>query len=227
MPIQINPTPASITESLRQKLEQVSFATFGHLLEAGFVDPGIRAMVSPVKIVGRAITVRITPPDSVLVHKVIDLVEAGDVIIVDTGGDVRHAPVGEMVALAAKLRGAVAIVIDGVCTDITEIREMRMPVFARGTSLLTTKLLGLDTGGINVPVTCGGVSVFPGDVVLADENGVLILSPEVVAQVVDRALASDEREIDTRRYLHEGGSLPERTGANDIVRRLIVAAGFR
>lgn len=220
VPVEINAAPAALPDALRRKLAGVSFATIGHLLESGFVDPAIHAMLCPVKVVGRAITVRITPPDSVLVHKVTELVEPGDVIVIDTGGDARHAPVGEMVALAAKSRGAAAIVIDGVCTDVVEIREMAMPVFARGTSLLTTKLHGLDAGGINVPVSCGGVVVFPGDIVLADDNGVLALSREVAAQVVDRARASDEREPATRVYLRDGGSLPERTGANAMVQRL-------
>jgi len=213
--------PPALSGELREALAAVSFPTIGHFLEEGFVDPAIRAMVTPAKIVGRAITVRITPPDSVLVHKVTELLEPGDVVVIDTGGDTRHAPVGEMVALAAKERGAAGIVIDGVCTDIVEIRQMQFPVFARGTSVLTTKLHGLNSGGINIPVSCGGVVVNPGDVVLADDNGVLILHPDVAASVVERARASDSREPETRTYLRQGGSLPERTGANRIVQRLL------
>lgn len=213
--------PPKLSDELREALSAVSFPTIGHFLEEGFVDPVIRAMVTPVKIVGRAITVRITPPDSVLVHKVTELLEPGDVVVIDTGGDTRHAPVGEMVALAAKERGAAGIVIDGVCTDILEIRQMQFPVFARGTSVLTTKLHGLNSGGINIPVSCGGVVVNPGDVVMADDNGVLILHPDVASSVVDRARTSDSREPETRTFLYQGGSLPERTGANRIVQRLL------
>jgi regulator of RNase E activity RraA len=209
--------------ALREALAGVSFPTIGHFLEAGFVDPEVRAMVTPVKIVGRAVTVRITAPDSVLVHKVTELLEPGDAVVIDTGGDRRHAPVGEMVALAAKCRQAAAIVVDGVCTDIVEIRAMEFPVFARGTSVLTTKLHGLNSGEINGPVTCGGVVVQPGDVVLADDNGVLILNPDVARRVVDQARASDEREPATRDYLLGGGSLPARTPANQIVERLLAA----
>lgn len=221
MGIQIRPMPPALSSTLRDDLIGVSFPTIGHFLEEGFVDPAIRAMVTPVKIAGRAVTVRITAPDSVLVHKVTELLEPGDVVVIDTGGDTRHAPVGEMVALAAKSRGAAGIVIDGVCTDIVEIREMQFPVFARGTSVLTTKLHGLNTGGINIPVTCGGVVVNPGDVVLGDDNGVLILHPDVAQSVIDRARASDAREPETRAFLRQGGSLPERTGANRIVERLL------
>src|ERR671916_269055 len=175
----IHPMPEALPAELRAALAAVSFPTIGHFLEAGFVDPDIRAMVTPVKIVGRAVTVRITAPDSVLVHKATELIEPGDALVIDIGGDTRHAPVGEMVALAARERGGVAIVLDGVCTDIVEIRAMGLPVFARGTSVLTTKLHGLKTGAVNGPVACGGVVVRPGDVVLADDNGVLILPVDV------------------------------------------------
>ncbi|HEU0116522.1 MAG TPA: hypothetical protein VFQ80_17660, partial [Thermomicrobiales bacterium] len=139
----------------------------------------------------------------------------------DVGGDARHAPVGEMVALAAQCRGAAMIVIDGVCTDIVEIRELGIPVFARGTSVLTTKLHGLASGAINAEIACGGVVVRSGDVVLADDNGVLVLPVDVAQGVVERARASDAREPQTRDYLRGGGSLPELTAANRLVAGLL------
>lgn len=221
MPLEIRPMPAELDSALVEDLNGVSFPTIGHFLEEGFVDPAIRAMVTPVKIVGRAVTVKITSPDSTLVHKSTEMLKPGDVLVVDTGGDVRHAPVGEMVALAAQCRGASAVVIDGVCTDIVEIREMNMPVFARGTSVLTTKLHGLDSGGINVPVSCGGVAVEPGDVVVADDNGVLIMKADVARSVIEKARASDAAEPATREYLRDGGSLPERTPANKLVAAIL------
>jgi 4-hydroxy-4-methyl-2-oxoglutarate aldolase len=215
--IAIHAMPEALPADLRAALGEVSFPTIGHFLEEGFVDPAIRAMVTPAKIVGRAVTVRITAPDSVLVHKATELLEPGDALVIDIGGDPRHAPVGEMVALAAQERGGVAIVLDGVCTDILEIRAMGMPVFARGTSVLTTKLHGLSSGAINAPIACGGVVVRPGDVVLGDDNGVLVLP----VAVIGRARQSDDREPTTRDYLRGGGSLPELTGANQTVARLL------
>ncbi len=222
--VAIHSMPGALPDELRAALAAVSFPTIGHFLEEGFVDPAIRAMVTPVKIVGRAVTVRTTAPDSVLVHKATEMLQPGDALMIDIGGDTRHAPVGEMVALAARERGAVGIVLDGVCTDIVEIRAMGMPVFARGTSVLTTKLHGLQAGSINAPVSCGGVVVRPGDVVLGDDNGVLVLSAAVAQAVVERARASDEREPATREFLRGGGSLPELTGANATVAALLAAA---
>lgn len=217
MPMQINSMPEALDTKLVEDLQSVSFPTIGHFLEEGFVAPEVRAMVAPVKIVGRAVTVKITGPDSTLVHKSTEMLEPGDVLLVDTGGDTRHAPVGEMVALAAQCRGASAVVIDGMCTDIVEIREMNMPVFARGTSVLTTKLHGLDVGGINLPVSIGGVAVEPGDVVVGDDNGLLVMKADIARSVIDRARASDDGEPATREYLRGGGSLPERTPASKLI----------
>lgn len=218
MKIEINPTPpAPLPADLRPALSEVGFPTIGHFLEAGFVDPRIRALVTPAKVVGRAVTVRITAPDSVLVHKVTELLEPGDALVIDTGGNTRHAPVGEMVAFAAKARGAAAIVVDGVCTDVVEIREMGLPVFARGTSLLTTKLHGLNSGTINGQVSCGGVAVNPGDVVLADDNGVIVLPPETAREVLTLAQDSDAKEPGMRSSILEGVSLAELSDANRIL----------
>lgn len=222
--------PTALPQELRTALGGMSFATFGHFIETGLVDPAIRAQVPAARAAGRALTVRITTPDSAPVHHATTLVEPGDLLVIDTGGDRRHASVGEMVALAVKTRGGAGIVIDGVCTDIVEIRAMGLPVFARGTSLLTTKLRAL-AGAVNVPVTCGGQIVTPGDIVLADENGVLILPPHVAALLLPDARALEAAEPATRAYLRDGGSLAARFGAEEIVRRIghsaegITAAG--
>lgn len=218
MGIVVNLGGPAIDPDVISRLSTVSVPTIGHYIERGAMDPGIRAVVRPAKFVGRAVTVRIVAPDSALVHKSVALLSRGDVLVVDTGGDRLHAPVGEVVALAAKERGAAAVVIDGPCTDTVELAAIGLPVFSRGTSCLTTKLLGLAQGGINVTVTCGGVVVEPGDVVLGDENGVLVISPEEVAALTDIALADDLEEAKLRASLRSGASLPDATGVTAMLR---------
>ncbi len=90
--------------------------------------------------------------------------------------------------------GAAGVVVDGVVTDVVELRAAGLPVFARGTSVLTAKRIASPHSAVNVPVLCGGVTVNPGDVVMADDNGVLVLSADEAAAVVDAALASDRAE---------------------------------
>lgn len=179
---------------LFERLDAVSFPTLGHFLERGFAQPAIRAMVPNVKIVGRAVTLKLVTPDAFAVNRALAALNAGDVLVIDPCGDHAHAPVGAVTACAALNAGAKAIIVDGVVTDLLELRALGLPVFARGTSLLTTKRLGAPGNLPGVPVTCGGVVVNPGDIVVADDNGVLFMDASTAAAVVDLALASDRAE---------------------------------
>lgn len=190
--------------ALLAKLRRVSFPTIGHYLEEGFVDPAIRSLLANVRVVGRALTVRIADADAVAMNHALSALTPGDVLVVDMGGDAVHASVGAVTSCAALSAGAVGIVVDGVVTDIVELREGGLPIFARGTSVLTTKRHDGDNSAINVPVVVGGVSVSPGDIVLADDNGVLVLTPDGAADIVDLALASDAAEPETLARLRAG-----------------------
>ncbi|MFJ6217006.1 RraA family protein [Streptomyces sp. NPDC092296] len=220
MPITVNPTPAALDPDLVEKLTRVDFPTLGHYLEEGFCDPALHRLAGEQRLTGRAVTVRITALDSTLLHHAAGTVAPGDVVVIDCGGDVRHAPLGEVVVNALLARGAAGAVVDGSCTDIDALRALGLPVFARGTSVLTTKLHGIDDGGLNVPISCGGVAVRPGDVVLGDANGLLIAAPERLAAVIDTALADDAEEPDLIADLHRGGRLGDLTGATETLVRL-------
>ncbi|HEY8587969.1 MAG TPA: RraA family protein, partial [Naasia sp.] len=213
MPIVLGPSPAALDPVLLEKLGRLSFPTLGHYLEEGFADSGITRQVGSRRVVGRAITVRITATDSTMLHHAAGTLESGDVLVLDTGGDVRHAPVGLVLTAAAAFKGAAGIVVDGVVTDVDEAADFDLPVYARGRSVLTTKLHGIDDGGLNVPVTCGGVIVRPGDVVLADSNGVYFGDPAVVAGIVDTALQDDAEEPELVEALRGGARLGDETGA--------------
>lgn len=193
-----------IEPTLLARLQAVSFPTLGHLLEEGFADSSIRALVPNVKVIGRAITLQLVDADALAVNQALANLVPGDVLVIDMGGDHTHAPVGAVTACAAASAGAQAIVVDGVVTDILELRETKLPVFARGTSLLTTKRLGTGRSQFNVPMRCGGAVVRPGDLVLADDNGVLFIDIDTAARVVDDALASDQAEPATLARLRGG-----------------------
>ncbi|MEV7439205.1 RraA family protein [Streptomyces griseoviridis] len=206
-----------LDEELAERLGRVDFPTLGHHLEEGFCDPALRRQAGGGKLVGRAVTVRITPTDSTLLHHLAGLVGPGDVVVVDCGGDRRHAPLGEVVVHALDSRGAAGAIVDGVCTDIGALRDVGLPVYAYGTSLLTTKLHGIADGSLNAPVVCGGVPVRAGDLVLGDENGLLIAPAARLAAVVDEALADDAEEPDLLAELHRGHPLGTLTGASRTV----------
>lgn len=213
--IEVHEMPSVMTDEQRNDLEEFGFPTVGHFLETGFMEPEIQPVYSPVKVAGTAVTVKITAPDSALVHLITGMLRKNDVLVVDTGGDTLHAPVGEMVALAAQASGARAIVVNGVCTDVAEIEEMGIPVFARGTSLLTTKLHGTLDGAINAQVSCGGVVVSPGDIVLADDNGVMVLPLPVLERVMPLVEQSEADEDSMRERVLAGEPLARLTGADN------------
>ncbi|TDQ02369.1 MULTISPECIES: RraA family protein [unclassified Leifsonia] len=217
MPVTIGPTPSALPQELLEKLARVSFPTLGHYLEEGFADPGIVRLAGTTRVIGRAVTVRTTATDSTMLHHAAGLVEAGDVIVVDTGGDIRHAPLGEVVASALTFRGAAGAIVDGAATDIDEIAGLGLPVYGRGLSMLTTKLHDIDAGGLNIPIVCGGVVVRPGDVVLADANGVLFAPAAVLEQLIDTALEDDAEEPDLVQALRDGGRLGDLTGASATI----------
>jgi 4-hydroxy-4-methyl-2-oxoglutarate aldolase len=175
-------------------LAAVSYPTIGHFLEDGFLDPAIRSLLDGVKVAGPAVTVRMAGHDAYAMNRALLELYPGAVLVVDMSGDHRHAPVGAVTAAAATAQGAAAVVVDGVATDILELRSTGLPVFARGTSCLTTKRVHGGGSAVNVPVECGGVRVNPGDWVLGDDNGVIVLSPAAAAEVLEKALASDAAE---------------------------------
>jgi 4-hydroxy-4-methyl-2-oxoglutarate aldolase len=186
--------PVSTESSLLRSLEAVSFPTLGHFLENGFADHLIRAMVPNVKVIGRAVTLKLLSPDAIPVNRALSQLKPGDVLVIDMNGNHTHAPVGAVTACAALNAGASGVIVDGVVTDLIELRSMGLPVFARGTSLLTTKKRDTASSLLNKPVMCGGIVVRPGDIVLADDNGVLFAQAPTLAAVIDQALASDRAE---------------------------------
>ncbi|MEU5400410.1 RraA family protein [Streptomyces sp. NPDC005963] len=223
MPLDIRELPGPLDAErteLLDKLRQVDFPTLGHYLEEGFCDPSLQRQAGTDKLVGRAVTVRITATDSTLLHHVAGLVGPGDVVIVDCGGDRRHAPLGEVVVNALAARGAAGVVVDGLCTDIDALRRVGLPVYAYGRTPLTTKLHGIADGALGAPVAVGGVPVHTGDVVLGDANGLIIAPVARLAAVVDEAITDDAEEPELIAQLWEGEPLGSLTGATETVRRL-------
>jgi regulator of RNase E activity RraA len=164
------------------------------------------------RVVGTAVTVAIPGPDSTLLHHALGLVRPGDIIIVDRLGDDRHACWGGGVTIAAKAAGAVAGIVDGPCTDEAEILASDFPVWCRGLSPVTTRIYDLG-GGLNIPIACGGAVVLPGDAILADESGVLVLRPGEVRSVAEAAIERQNRGREREAQVKAGAKLGDLSGA--------------
>jgi 4-hydroxy-4-methyl-2-oxoglutarate aldolase len=213
----------TVPQELLDRLRKIPPATIGHILDFGFMDIGLRPIGRRgFTICGPAVTVKVMAIDSTVVHKAISMAEPGDIMVIDRNGDTKHACWGEMTSLGAKMRGLAATIVDGPATDIVEIEDMEYLVFSRGISPITTRSLAM-SGEINTIVQCGGVSVAPGDIIHADDNGVLVLKPEHVAEIVEHCEPIAQREPTTRQRLRAGESLAEMAGANAKIEAALAA----
>lgn len=206
--------PQSDDASLFNRLAQVQPASLGHYLASGSISSGIRALVPVQRMIGRAMTIKQPLPDGVPVHLALDELRRGDILVIDRQGDHQVACVGEMVARAAFHAGASGIVVDGVVTDIEELATIGLPVYARGTSVITTRALGLPGAELFGSVTIGGVAISTGDILFGDVNGILRLdvSGVDIHNLLERALADERREVEWRKRLASGESLAELNG---------------
>jgi 4-hydroxy-4-methyl-2-oxoglutarate aldolase len=165
-----------------------------------------------VKLVGPALTVKLSPGDLVDPLKALEMGQSGDVIVVDAGGETETSVCGGLMGGLARNRGIAGMIIDGAGRDIDELRDLRFPVFtrsitARGTH---TMLSGRkDELSINVPITCGGVVVHPGDMIVADEIGVTVVPRDELETVLALAREQAEREEATRQWVARGKTVDD------------------
>jgi 4-hydroxy-4-methyl-2-oxoglutarate aldolase len=158
-----------------------------------FMDPGIVARIG-LPVCGVAVTVLVRPADNLMVHKALQLARPGDVVVVNTSGNTTSAVFGGLMghtAAAARLGG---VIVDGAVRDVDELAGLALPVFSR-----TVCAGGCDKDGpgeVNVPISCGGTVVMPGDIVLGDRDGAVVVPAEDAAEVLElvRALVARERK---------------------------------
>lgn len=185
-PYDIRPMPPPVPSADLELLAKIETATFGHFMHIGFMHRAIQPMIKR-RVVGTAVTIATPGPCTTVLHHGLGLLRPGDFVCIDRLGDDRHACWGGGVTISAKTAGAVGAAIDGPCTDEAEIIATDFPVWSRGVSPVTCR--GYDLGGaMNVPVSCGGAVVMPGDAILADASGVVVLRRDEVRKLAEFAL---------------------------------------
>ena len=151
----------------------------------GAMHGRIQALRSRMKVAGPALTVEVRPGDNLMIHAAIALAKPGDVLVIDGKGDQTSALMGTIMMTACRQVGIAGVIVDGAVRDSLEIDEMDFPVFSVGTNPNgPTKNIG---GRIGHPVSCGGVSVKPGDFVLADADGIVVVEREQLASLIPAA----------------------------------------
>ncbi len=179
------------------------------------MDCGIRQLFPCRKFAGPAVTVRVRSGDNFMLHKAISLVKPGDVLVVETQGCNSYAVCGDLMVSCMDKLGVSGIVVDGTVRDIKTLREIGMPVFARGTVCGAGDKDG--PGEVNFPVACGGVVVNPGDLIFADDDGVVAIPKNDIEEAIAGADKKLAAEAIRRQQISEGKYV--KTGLDDFMEK--------
>ncbi|MGN6701405.1 MAG: RraA family protein [Burkholderiaceae bacterium] len=167
----------------------------------------MRASLRPFNdhpLLGPALTVKVRPGDNLLLHKAIDMAEPGDIVVVDGQGEISNALIGELMIAWAIKRKIGGFIIDGAVRDVARLKEASIPIYAAGVTPAGPYKDG--PGEINFPIVCGGVSVNPGDIVVGDADGIVVIQPNDARSVLEKTRAKSEdeqrvmREIDDLKW---------------------------
>jgi RraA family protein len=159
------------------------------------MSPDLRSLTAPLRVLGPACTVKCFPGDNLMVHKSLDIARPGDVLVIDASGSTMTAVAGDVISTKARHRGISGLVVNGLVRDLPGIQDMGdFPVFALGVTPLGPLHRG--PGEINFPVCAGGIVVHPGDVVVGDENGVVVIPHESAEEVLQRLRQAAASEVE-------------------------------
>ncbi|MCL2498371.1 MAG: RraA family protein [Symbiobacteriaceae bacterium] len=145
---------------------------------------------------GVAFTVKVPSSDNTFIHYALDLAEPGDILVVDGGSEINRALMGEIMFTYAQQRGIAGVIVDGAIRDIDCLQTLTIPIYAKGITPQGPYKNG--PGEINVPVACGGQVVTPGDIIVGDSDGVVVIPQGDAAYIIDLAeakLASEEERL--------------------------------
>ncbi|ASS94934.1 RraA family protein [Peribacillus simplex] len=159
------------------------------------LESAIKPLKEEFRLAGRALTVQMPVGDNSAVLKAIGEAKAGDIIVVDSKGDTYRAIAGDFVVGMMQTMEIGGLVVDGVIRDLEAIKEMNFPVFSKGTTVASSGKAGV--GQTNIPISCGGVTVFPGDIIIGDIDGVVVvpqaMGEEILIKAKDKIIKDEQR----------------------------------
>jgi len=168
----------------------------------GLMGPAIRPIQDGVRIGGSAVTALCPPGDNMMLHAAVEVTQPGDVLVVATMSQSTDGMLGDLLATSLHHRGCIGVVIDAGVRDVAELRAMEFPVWSAAIHAQGT--VKASPGSVNIPVVCAGIDVEPGDVVVADDDGVVVVPRSRTTDVLYAANDRLAKEADTRRRLEDG-----------------------
>lgn len=188
-----------IIESARGQAAATLYEAAG---QSGAMDAGIHAVAHGMRLCGPALPIRCQPGDNLTLHAAIAVAQPGDVIVADVADFAEAGHWGEILTVAAQARGIAGLVINGGVRDVDAAQQRNFPVFSQAVSMKAT--VKRVFGAINVPIVCGGVAVRPGDLVLGDDDGVVVIASDHVETSLHAADEREDREAEVMRRLQQG-----------------------
>jgi 4-hydroxy-4-methyl-2-oxoglutarate aldolase len=173
----------------------------------GALDCGIKQMFDAPSFIGSAVTVKTVPDDNVTPYLALDVVQAGDVIVITTGDWTGSAVVGDLIVGMFKNAGVVGVVTDGVVRDVAGLSDVGVPIYARGLTANSPQKNG--PGSIGLDITIGGVIVRSGDLVVGDRDGIVVLPQEKIPDALDKIKAVREKEKKIEKSIADGLITPD------------------
>lgn len=168
----------------------------------GLLEPRLRPVYPGVHVAGTAVTVSVPPADNWMIHVAVEQCQEADILVVAPTSRSDAGYVGELLATALQVRGVRGIVIDAGCRDVAELQEMGFPVWSRCISAFGTVKETL--GDVNVPIVCAGQRIAPGDVIVADDDGVVVVPRDTAPDVAAAAQSREDTEAEAREHYRSG-----------------------
>lgn len=217
-----SPPRSSDDEKIIAELQKSSVATIAESQgKSGVMDCGITPIQQGKCIAGRAITIHCFNADNLMLHVAVELTGRGDILVVSTNSKTMNGYFGELLASSYKMRGVVGLIIDGGTRDTDALRRMEFPVWSRYVSVVGTSKK--NPGSVNVPIVCGGAYVSPGDFIVADDDGVVVVERKNALEVVRNAKEREAREIKTMQRIKSGELGIDFYGLRNIVKDLDIS----